>query len=88
MKINEEIIMFTIEDFGENIEIRERGAIGKQFATMAVGEVKYRSFEDGVSKARNFQRDAHVYGHSTGMKFKTKTVTKDGKKYMLVMRIK
>ena len=72
--------MFTIDDLYKDSTVWE-------FKDMEVGDLVHYSFSDNMEKARTSQRQAHVYGHSSGKKFKTRKVKKDGVEYMVVARI-
>ena len=74
--------MFSEKDF------QKTGSESSVYKTMDIGDIKHMCFEEGYEKAIAFQRNAHAYGRMYSMKFKTKTTTKDGKKYMVVMRTK
>lgn len=73
--------MFSISDLGED-------RTNWPFKNMKVGDLVSYDFEDGEEIAKKAQTVAHIFGSYHSIKFKTRTVKKDGKKYMVIARIK
>lgn len=75
---------FTASDFN-NLNSSTRSSW--PFKSMKVSDVVSYCLDEDELQARNAQRTCHAYGKMHSMKFSTKTVCKDGLRFILIMRV-
>lgn len=81
--------MFTFDDL--NAPQLKDGKTGErqheEIYAMLPNDVIHYNFDENPSKARDAQRFCHTLARARGWKMRTKTIARDGVKYMVIGRL-